>query len=438
MRPKRLKTRGIISCGILAASFGGALSCQADVPAVAAAGQPAPVLIFEKVLQVPEVTATDWASLKGRTVVLEFWATWCGPCVGLIPHLNKLHDEWNEKGIEFIAVTDEEEAVVREFLKTNPVKGCVALDTDGSVFRAYRIRGRPDAVVVDATGKLVGWVSPAVLVAHPDILADVLSGKKNQLVSDAPSAPGPDPSADVQNDFPRLEAEAHDPPLLMLVVRRAQEAEGLPYAGDARGIRYNAVTPREALARAYDVPVPFLILNAPLSDKERYDVVFRCPHCNPGFARNILQNALHVVFGVAVRREIRETEVQVLSLVGDARPQWEAAPPSFKYDAATGLTAPTEELLKRMKAGEMIKWTNGSTAVLAGQLSELLGRTVVDEAHIEGNFVFCFPSGIDTSNVQAVSQALREKYGLTLKTEKRKIETVVVENAGGNKGGNPD
>ncbi len=53
-------------------------------------GTPAPPLDSLQLLQDPTGARADWASLKGKVVVLEFWATWCSPCVASLPHLNQL------------------------------------------------------------------------------------------------------------------------------------------------------------------------------------------------------------------------------------------------------------------------------------------------------------------------------------------------------------
>src|SRR5262245_61215466 len=77
-------------------------------------GEPAPSLKVRKWLQTPSKPAAGWPS--GKVVILEFWATWCAPCVGSIPHLNDLAEQFKDKPVQFIAVTDEREEVVQNFL----------------------------------------------------------------------------------------------------------------------------------------------------------------------------------------------------------------------------------------------------------------------------------------------------------------------------------
>src|SRR5262249_33930918 len=57
-------------------------------------GDNPPQLGLETILQAPAGTEATWASLKGKVVVLEFWATWCGPCIAAIPHLNEMADQF--------------------------------------------------------------------------------------------------------------------------------------------------------------------------------------------------------------------------------------------------------------------------------------------------------------------------------------------------------
>src|SRR5437870_239138 len=74
-------------------------------------------IAFEEVIQGPSDEKITAQSLKGRPVVLEFWATWCAPCVIAIPHLNELAAENTSKGIQFVAVSaDDSSAPVKTLL----------------------------------------------------------------------------------------------------------------------------------------------------------------------------------------------------------------------------------------------------------------------------------------------------------------------------------
>jgi thiol-disulfide isomerase/thioredoxin len=111
----------------------------------------------------PEVVAKDWlnaekaptlAALKGKVVVVEFWATWCGPCVAGIPHLNKLHDEFGPKGLVLLSITDQSKAGIENFMKTTPMR--YTLGTGSELASEYGVEGIPHAFIVGKDGK-VAW-----------------------------------------------------------------------------------------------------------------------------------------------------------------------------------------------------------------------------------------------------------------------------------------
>src|SRR5262249_51887602 len=121
----------------------------------------------------------SWGSLKGKIVVLEFWATWCGPCIAAIPHLNEMEDQFREEPVQFIAITDEKEALIAPFLKKKPMHAWVGLDTDRSMFKDYAINGIPHTIVVDRDGKIAAITHPSMLTAQH--IKDLLAGKKLAL-----------------------------------------------------------------------------------------------------------------------------------------------------------------------------------------------------------------------------------------------------------------
>ncbi len=107
--------------------------------------------------------AVDLESAKGkRVVVIEFWATWCGPCRVSIPHLTELQKKYASRGVAIIGVSDETSATVKSFVGSMGEKMdyTVAVDRDRRTSEAfmgtYGVNGIPHAFVIDKEGR-VAW-----------------------------------------------------------------------------------------------------------------------------------------------------------------------------------------------------------------------------------------------------------------------------------------
>ncbi len=95
------------------------------------------------------------SSLKGRIVVLDFWATWCGPCVASLPKITELGQEYKGANVDVIAVNIEENAaVVKSFLEKMKINPVVVLDADGTVAKSYQATAIPQTVIIDREGKV--------------------------------------------------------------------------------------------------------------------------------------------------------------------------------------------------------------------------------------------------------------------------------------------
>lgn len=109
-------------------------------------------------INVEDVTPT-LETLRGRPVVVEFWATWCPPCVKSVPHLVDLHEEHADDGLAILGIHAQRGASEREaiesFVERNAMAYPVGLDLDGAAMRAYGVRGIPRAFVYDRAGELV-------------------------------------------------------------------------------------------------------------------------------------------------------------------------------------------------------------------------------------------------------------------------------------------
>ena len=95
------------------------------------------------------------SSLKGKVVILDFWATWCGPCRKMMPFVDELYRKNKDKGLTVVAVTNEDRATVAEFLKMNSFDMPIYRDPFGLAWQAYGVDAIPHTVVIDRDGKIV-------------------------------------------------------------------------------------------------------------------------------------------------------------------------------------------------------------------------------------------------------------------------------------------
>ncbi len=390
-------------------------------------GDRAPALALEKLLQAPPGPTADWESLQGNVVVLEFWATWCGPCVQAVPFLNKLHDAFKDKPVAFISITDEREATVTAFLTRTPVHGWIGLDADGSAFRAYGVSTRPTTVVVDRDGKLAGWITPYHLIDHPDILDDLIAGSSRNL-GGPESIERLDPLAGVGRQVEDLVGDAEAKPLCLILIRPAQPLDRRPRGNTDRASVQTAPL-RPLIAQIYGLPYPQVVGPFPFSQDQKYDVIFSWAAQELAGGRDLLKAAIEATFGLQIRRERRLMDVYVLRAPDVDRLLLEPAMRRLFYEEETGQYAPTEEILERQRGGETFFIALGGTEALAHSLSTVLDHPVVDEAHIDGNYLFYLPHDFEKADRNALVAGLQQKYGFTMTRAMRDIDVLVVESA---------
>jgi peroxiredoxin len=112
-------------------------------------GQPAP----EVGIQPVDGEAVALSSLKGKVVVLDFWASWCKPCVIELPLVAKVTDERADQGVVFYAVnTGESASTVAKFLESRDLDVPLVLDDDGVIASAYGVGALPHLVIIDPEG----------------------------------------------------------------------------------------------------------------------------------------------------------------------------------------------------------------------------------------------------------------------------------------------
>ena len=141
-------------------------SARAGSDLVPWTGGPTPQLALKDLAGHP-LTLAD---LKGKVVLVNFWATWCAPCIEEMPSMQKLRDKIGLAGFEVLAVNYQEgQARINDFLKKRPLKLTIVRDADGAAKTAWGVKVFPSSFIVDTDGRIrytvigdVDWTSSKV------------------------------------------------------------------------------------------------------------------------------------------------------------------------------------------------------------------------------------------------------------------------------------
>jgi peroxiredoxin len=96
------------------------------------------------------------SSLKGKVVLLNFWATWCPPCISEMPVFNKLYLELRSRGLEIVAISaDRSEGYLRDYIGKHGLDFKVLYDESRAVVKQYKVFSMPTTFLIDKNGVIV-------------------------------------------------------------------------------------------------------------------------------------------------------------------------------------------------------------------------------------------------------------------------------------------
>jgi uncharacterized protein (TIGR03435 family) len=361
-------------------------------------GAEAPVLRVTKWLQAPAGFDAQWSRLRGKVVVLDFWATWCAPCVRSIPHLNQLANEFRGQDVVFLAVTDDDEERLKAFLPKHPIDAIIGIDTEDRSFKAFALNYFGTTVLVGKDGNIIGTTDTENLTA--DVLKDALAGKSPALPQTQSN------QSDVDWDKNSIEWQDGIVPLMYAIIKPIKPNGGAERAGSDR-ITADGVGLLELVELAYKTD-PFHVDWQMPRDNQAYRAAFRVPEGRKEYLLPYMQQTLADFFGIEARWEDRERDVYILRHM-----QRYPVLPESRSEKEQVLAWHGKITLRRQPVSALCK-------ILA---NIVLDAIVVDEVGMTGNYDFDL--SYQHGNPELTTQGLRE-LGFEVVKERRNVPILVV------------
>lgn len=385
-------------------------------------GAKAPPITIDALTNAPDGAQANWDTWSTGTTVIEFWGTWCAPCVAAIPHINELHDHFAPKGVNFLSVTYEAPEITHNFQQRMKLNTWIGHDMDRSMVKDYAVRAWPTTFIV-RDGTIVARTHPSQLTKER--LAAIVAGDADP---DAAQEQQPD------NDRRRLGPDGRpiltggvrpgidpyspieDQPAVQVIVRPAGDQTATGFSGialTALGADITTIVQRTHNLNAYAIGLdPALADN--LANK-KFDAIYRVPRDQYDALMPAIRELILAGLGVRLETESREIDAYELRIADTGLKLQDSG-----MDRQLGISSQTTG------TSTTITSASGKMATVAGFISSTVGAPVLNRTEHEG-YLFLdlqLPADIDK-----LRETLLDKAGLVLVPTKHEIEITIIKPA---------
>jgi len=403
---------------LLVLSLATCLSSLARAQTPPGPGDKAPPITLDALTNAPEGAQANWDAWSTGTTVIEFWGTWCGPCVAAIPHINELHEEFAPKGVNFLSVTYEEPEVTNRFQERMKLHTWIGHDMDESMVDAYAVRGWPTTFIV-RDGTIIARTHPSALTKER--LATIVQGNEDPHAAREQQGKKPDGQLGPDgrpiltggmtagiDPFSPIE----DQPAIQVIVRPAGDYSMSSASGTALtalGRTAGSIVMSLYNLRGYAVEID------PAVTEDEFDVIYRIPRDQYATLMPAVRELVTAGLGVRLETEMREVDAYELRIADSGLKLKDSG-----MDRHQGMST--------MHNGTFMTITSASAsmATVAGNVAGIVGAPVLDRTDYDG---YLFLDLDLTADKAKLPEELLEQAGLVLVPIRHEIEFTIIKPA---------
>lgn len=371
-------------------------------------GTESPDLEFSRILNFknPSAKLSDFGS---KVVLIDFWATWCAPCIASFPHLEELQKKFSAD-LQVITITGESEDRIKKFLEKRKVNLPIVIDAKRELENYFPHRTVSHTVIIDKDGIIRAITTPSEV--SEEIIKKVISNEPISILE----------KKDVMDFDPSKPLSGNENFTYQITVTPYQE--GVPSMSNATGgkggyanrrIFATNLSAQSLYEIAYQFPTSIRTV-VEVKDRTAFDWNKQNAICfdlivpeNKGEQRfEIMQQQLDVLFNYEVKVEDRIKPVKVLRIIHGEK---------AKLIPSNG-----EEKISSY-SGNGLSMKNSESRIIADFLAIQFNKPVVDKTGLSG--LYSVELNWFNENPDQIHQELK-KFGLELVDEELKIEVLVI------------